>query len=247
VIEDHVSLSPGETFTNAVTEIRVDENARLEWIKVQREDESAFHVSDLHASVGRDARLGTHTLSFGTRLTRNDTRVSLLAEGAAADLRGLFVGSGRQLVDNHTWVDHVRPHATSRELYKGVLDGEARGVFNGRVVVRPDAQKSNASQQNPNLLLSRQADIATQPQLEIHADDVKCTHGSTVGQLDPDALFYLRSRGLPEADARGLLMRGFVSEITRGLSVAPLADRIEDLVLEHLASARDGHGGEEGA
>ncbi|HKJ23695.1 MAG TPA: SufD family Fe-S cluster assembly protein [Myxococcota bacterium] len=141
-------------------------------------------------------------------------------------------------MDNHTWVDHAEPHGSSRELYKGILDGRARGVFNGRVVVRPDAQKSDAGQQNPNLLLSRDAEIDTQPQLEIHADDVKCSHGSTVGQLDRDALFYLRSRGVPRDEARDLLMRGFASEITRGLSVAPLTERIDDLVVERLGLAR---------
>jgi len=239
VIEDHVSLAPGTTLTNAVTELDVAENASLEWIKVQREHPSAFHMAGLHARVARDGRLATHTLSFGTRLTRNDARVTLADAGAWGELRGLFVGGGDQLVDNHTWVEHAKPHGTSRELYKGVLDARARGVFNGRVVVRPDAQKTDASQQNANLLLSRQADIATQPQLEIHADDVKCTHGSTVGQLDPDALFYLRSRGIGEAEARDILMRGFVSEITGALSVAPLAERIEDLVVERLGMAHE--------
>jgi Fe-S cluster assembly protein SufD len=247
VVEDHVSLAAGDTLTNAVTEIDVAENASLEWIKVQREDPTAFHVAGVHARVARDGRLAAHTLSFGTRLTRNDARVTLADAGAQAELRGLFVAGADQLVDNHTWVDHARPHGTSRELYKGVLDGRARGVFNGRVVVRPDAQKTDAVQRNANLLLSRQADIATQPQLEIHADDVKCSHGSTVGQLDPDAMFYLRSRGLGEAEARDLLMRGFVSEITRGLSVAPLSERVEDLVVERLGMARalPGTGGED--
>jgi Fe-S cluster assembly protein SufD len=238
VIADHVSLGGGTSFTNAVAEIAVGENAGVEWIGVQREDPSALHVAEMRARVARDGRLAAHALSFGTALTRNDARARLEGPGASVDLHGLFVAGGDQLVDNHTWVDHAEPHGTSRELYKGILDGRARGVFNGRVVVRPDAQKSDASQQNPNLLLSRDAEIDTQPQLEIHADDVKCSHGSTVGQLDPDALFYLRSRGVPLDEARDLLMRGFVSEITRGLSVAPLAQRVEDLVVERLGMAR---------
>ncbi|NNL67790.1 MAG: Fe-S cluster assembly protein SufD [Myxococcales bacterium] len=242
VIEDHVSLartSAGETLTNAITEIHADDGARVEWIKVQREHPGAFHVSGMHARVGRDARLSCHTLAFGTALTRNDLRVTLAEPGAECDLSGLFVAGGEQHVDNHTWIDHAKPHGTSRELYKGILDGRARGVFNGRVVVRPDAQKSNAQQQNPNLLLSRDAEMSTQPQLEIRADDVRCTHGSTIGQLDETALFYLRSRGIPRDEARQLLMRGFVSEITRGLSVPALAERIEDLAVERLETGRE--------
>jgi len=238
VIEEHVSLGGGTSWTNSVTEIAVGENASVEWIKLQREDPSALHVSEMRTRVGRDARLTAHTFCFGTALTRNDARVRLEGPGASASLRGLFVAGGDQLVDNHTWVDHAEPHGRSRELYKGILDGRARGVFNGRVVVWPDAQKSDAGQQNPNLLLSRDAEIATQPQLEIHADDVKCSHGSTVGQLDPDALFYLRSRGIPLSEARDLLMRGFAAEITRGLSVTSLAERVDDLVVERLGMAR---------
>lgn len=239
VIEDHVSLGGGSSFTNAVTEIDVADGAAIDWIKVQREDPSAFHVSEMRGRVARDGRLSAAALCFGTALLRNDVRVRLAAEGAECDLRGLFVAGGNQLVDNHTWVDHARPRGTSRELYKGILDGRARGVFNGRVVVHADAQKSNASQQNPNLLLSRDAEIATQPQLEIHADDVKCSHGSTVGQLDEAALFYVRSRGIPEPEARDLLMRGFVSEITRALPVPAMGDRIADLVVERLGIAHD--------
>jgi len=184
--------------------------------------------------VAGDARFSAATISFGTALTRNDARVVLAEEGASCELHGLFVAGGQQHVDNHTWIDHARPHGTSHELYKGILDGHARGVFVGRVVVQPDAQKSDARQRNQNLLLSRDAEIATQPQLEIHADDVKCSHGATVGQLDPDATFYLRSRGIPEREARNLLLSGFVSEITRALSVPALAERIEELVVERL-------------
>ncbi len=239
VIEDHVSLAGGATFTNGVTEIDVAENAAVDWIKIQREDPSTFHVSEMRGNVGRDARLSAATLSFGSALLRNDARVRLSAPGAHCDLRGLFVAGGSQLVDNHTWVDHAEPHCTSDELYKGILDGQARGVFNGRVVVRPDAQKTNAAQQNPNLLLSRDAEINTQPQLEIYADDVKCSHGSTVGQLDEASLFYLRSRGIPEHDARNLLMRGFVSEITSALAVPAIGARVDDLVVERLGIARD--------
>jgi Fe-S cluster assembly protein SufD len=238
VIEDHVSLAGGTSLTNAVSEVHVAEDARVDWIKVQREDPGAFHVSGLHARVERSGRLRAHTFSFGTALTRNDVRVTLAEEGAECELRGLFVAGGDQHVDNHTWVDHARPHGTSRELYKGILDGRARGVFNGRVLVRQDAQKSDARQQNPNLLLSRDAEVNTQPQLEIHADDVKCSHGSTVGQLDPDALFYLRSRGISLDPARALLMRGFVSEIARAVPVPALAERMEDLAVERLGLGR---------
>ncbi len=228
LIQDHVSLGDGASFTNALTEVHVGPGAHVEWVLVQRENASGFHTSGLHVRLERDARFEAHTLSLGGRLVRNDVRAELAGEGAECSLQGLFVGDGEQLLDNHTTVDHAVPHGTSRELYKGILRGSARGVFRGRVIVRPDAQQTSADQQNPNLLLSDAARVNTRPQLEIHADDVKCSHGSSIGQIDPDALFYLRSRGIGEPAARALLTRGFAAEVLRALPVAALGEALAE-------------------
>jgi Fe-S cluster assembly protein SufD len=239
VIQDHVSIGSGAAFTNAVTELLVGADARLEFVLLQREDDLAFHVSGLFVRVARDAALTSHVLSLGGRLVRNDLSALLSEPGAECTLRGLFLGTGDRVVDNHTLVDHAVPHGTSRELYKGVLGGRSRGVFRGRVIVRPHAQKTNATQSNPNLLLSDAAEIDTKPQLEIHADDVRCSHGSSIGQVDPEALFYLRARGLGERQARDLLTRGFAQEIATALPSAPLAERVSELLLERLAEGEE--------
>jgi Fe-S cluster assembly protein SufD len=220
LVLDHApSQGSGCGLTNLVGEIDVGANASLDLVVIQREGDESFHVSNLAARVGRDGRFTAHTVSVGGALVRNDLEVLLAEEGAECELRGLFLGSGSRLVDNHTAVDHAVPHCTSRELYKGVLSGRSKGVFRGRVVVRPDAQKTDATQSNPNLLLGDRAEIDTKPQLEIYADDVKCSHGATVGQLDEDALFYLRSRGIGQDDARELLVRAFANEIIEALPV----------------------------
>jgi Fe-S cluster assembly protein SufD len=238
VVEDYVSFGDGEFLTNAVTEIRLAPNAELEHVRLQREGDAGSHVSALHATLERDARLSCHAVTLGGGLVRNDAHVALLGEGAAAHLQGVFLGTGERHVDNHTTIDHAVPHTTSEELYKGVLDDRSRGVFHGRVIVRPDAQKTDAKQSSKNLLLSPGAEIDTKPQLEIHADDVKCSHGSTIGQMDPDALFYLRARGIGEKDARALLTRAFVSEATASLRFEPLRERIEEQLVELL---EEGH------
>ena len=171
---------------------------------------------------------------MGGRLVRNDLVIALAGEGGEANLNGLFLGNGKRLVDNHSLVDHAVAHCSSRQLYKGALGDASRGVFRGRVVVRPDAQQTNAVQSNPNLLLSNDAEIDTKPQLEIHADDVKCSHGSTVGQLDEDALFYLCSRGIGADRARDLLTRGFVQEILDAIPVEGLRDGLGEVVERSL-------------
>ena len=186
----------------------------------------------------RDSRFTAHTLSLGGALVRNDLGVQLAEEGAECDLFGLFVGAGDQVLDNHTLVDHAVPHCTSRELYKGVLGGASRGVFRGRVIVRPDAQKTNAEQVSANLLLGDRAEVDTRPQLEIHADDVKCSHGSSIGQLDEDALFYLRARGLDEERARDLLCRAFGVELLENLPIPALGEGLDPLLLRRLSDAR---------
>lgn len=238
VIQDHVALSgEAEHLTNAVTEVQVDANAELDLVLLEREADPSFVVSNLAARQARDSRFRAHTVTFGGRLVRNDAGVLLAEEGAECGLRGLFVGSDRDVIDNHTLVDHAVPHGTSRELYKGILDGRARGIFRGRVTVRPDAQKTVADQSNPNLLLADGAEIDTKPQLEIWADDVKCSHGSAIGRIEPDALFYLRARGIPEADARRLLTEGFAWEILSALPHPALAEALGSILSERLTEA----------
>jgi Fe-S cluster assembly protein SufD len=241
VVVDCISISASRTgsapvLTNSVIDVLVGANASLDLVLLQRERDDCFHVSTTTARVERDGALTTHTLSLGGRFVRNDLDVVLADEGASCSVRGLFLGSGTRLVDNHTTVDHAMPHGSSRELYKGVLADRSRGVFRGRVIVRPGAQKTDATQSNANLLLDAGAEIYTKPQLEIYADDVKCSHGSTIGQLDADALFYLRSRGIGAEDARALLTRAFASEIADAIPGAELASALNGLV----ASAMDG-------
>jgi len=238
VIQDHVCVGNAQGFSNPVTEIHAGANAAVDFVLLQREPDHRFHVSNLAVRQARDSRVSAHTLSLGGALVRNDAQVLLAEQGAECDLNGLFVGGGKQLLDNHTLVDHAVPHCTSRELYKGILGGSARGVFRGRVIVRPDAQKTLASQSNPNLLIGRGAEMDTKPQLEIYADDVKCSHGSTIGQLDEKALFYLRSRGIDESRARDLLTRAFGLEILEALPAEALGQALDELLFERLRYAR---------
>ena len=235
VLLDFVSEGPGNGLVNEVCEIFVEENAALDLILLQREGPAALHIGNLHTQQQRGSRLRVHTLTLGGALVRNELDAHLGDEGAEIDLRGLYIGSDDHHIDNHTRVDHALPRTISRQVYKGVLGGRARGVFRGLVHVRPNAQKIDSSQSNRNLLLSEKARIDTRPQLEIHADDVKCSHGSTVGKLDEDALFYLRSRGLSEGDARGLLTRGFTAEICEALPGPALCDFVRDQAMDALS------------
>ena len=221
-MESFTSSAASASLTNAVTELVLEDNALVDRTKLQQEGPTALHVATLAVRLGRDARFADHSLSFGAALSRNDIDVRFGAEGGDCSLDGLFVVDGRRVADTHSRIEHAKPHCSSRQLYKGVLDGQARGVFNGLVVVRPGAQKTDAWQMNRNLLLSREALVHSTPQLEILADDVKCKHGSTTGQLDANALFYLRSRGIGEAEARGLLTWAFASDLVRKLEIEPL-------------------------
>jgi Fe-S cluster assembly protein SufD len=227
VVESFASPDARAGLTNAVTEVVVEDDAFVDRYKLQAEGSEALHVASLVARLGRDARLADHALSLGAALSRDDVDVRFAAEGGDCVLDGLFAVDGRRVADTHSRVEHARPHCTSRQLYKGVLDGQSRGVFSGLVVVRPGAQRTDASQMNRNLLLSREALVHSTPQLEILADDVKCRHGSTTGQLDPAALFYLRSRGIGEAEARGLLTWAFVADLVRTLAVRPVREAVE--------------------
>lgn len=234
VIEDHVSLGAGGFFTDAVTELELESGAQLDYVKLQREAPAGHHVASIHAGLGRDTRLGAVTLSLGSALTRTDFTARLEGPGAECVLDGLYVAGDRQLVGSHTTIDHVAPHGTSRQLYKGILDGRSRGVFRGRVIVRENAQRTDARQTNKNLLLARDAEADSMPQLEIAADDVKCSHGATIGQLEEDALFYLRARGIDESGARRLLLRAFAAEVTGAIREEPLREQVESLLLGRL-------------
>lgn len=234
VIEHYVSLNGGQALTNAVTQCVLEEGAAVEHYKLGEESESVYHIAGIHAHLGRDSRYVSHNISTGGRLLRNDIFMLLDGEGSECDLNGLYVGHGRQHMDNYTYIDHKSPGATSREWYKGVLDDEARGIFNGHVMVRQDAQQSDAQQGNHSLLLSEDAEADSRPQLEIYADDVKCSHGSTVGQLDPEALFYLRSRGMSERYARRMLVAAFAGDVLKRMALDPVRGRLEQQIAERL-------------
>jgi Fe-S cluster assembly protein SufD len=213
--------------SDAVTEIVLEDGAILEHTKLQTEGEETFHLHTLAARLSRDSRFTSHNVALGSTLARTDLHVTLAGRGAECHLYGLYVGKERQHLDNHTVIDHAEPHCTSRELYKGILDDASRGVFHGKIIVRPDAQKTDAIQTNKNLILSREALVNSTPALEILADDVKCKHGSTTGQLDDKALFYLRSRGIGEADARALLTYAFAAEVAERIPVASVRTAVE--------------------
>jgi Fe-S cluster assembly protein SufD len=217
--------------TNALTEIVLADGARLDHYKAQEEAGQVFHLACTQAVLGRDSNFSTHYVGLGGALVRNEVRVRFDAENAEATVNGLYLASGSQHADNHTVIDHAKPHCASHELYKGILDGRARGVFNGKIFVRSQAQKTDAKQTNQTLLLSDDATINTKPQLEIFADDVKCTHGATVGQLDEQQLFYLRTRGVGLEQARALLTFAFANDIVGRIRVPALRDRLEKVLL----------------
>jgi Fe-S cluster assembly protein SufD len=221
----------GSYLTNAVTEIVVGEGAVVDHYKVQQEDRQAFHVATLAVSLGRSANFSTTSISLGGALVRNDVN-AVLSEGTEATLNGLYLVNGSQHVDNHTVIDHAKPHGTSHELYKGILDGKASAVFNGRIMVRKDAQKTDSKQTNKNLVLSDEAVIDTKPELQIFADDVRCTHGATIGQLDAEALFYLQSRGIGREDARNLLTYAFAQDIIDRIKIQTLREKLERSLFE---------------
>ena len=226
VIETYLSADGAACFTNAVTEIGLGDGAVLDHYRVQRESDQAFHVATVQAIQGRQSVLSSHNVLLGAALARNDVNSVLDAEGAECFLNGLFFAAGTRHVDNHTMLDHAKPHCQSRELYKGILAGRGVGVFNGKIVVRKDAQKTNAVQSSRNLLLSGEAVVNTKPQLEIFADDVRCTHGATVGQIDQEALFYMQSRGIPAGAARQLLIHAFAGEVLDLMKWQPAREKL---------------------
>jgi Fe-S cluster assembly protein SufD len=227
VVETYLGVKNEVYFTNAVTEMVLGKNAMVDHYKLQRESDGAFHVATLQVRQERNSHFSSNSISLGGALARNDINSVLDGEGSECSLNGLYMVDGKQHVDNHTRVDHVKPHCNSRELYKGILGGSAKGVFNGKIYVHTAAQGTDAKQTNKNLLLSENATINTKPQLEIYNDNVKCTHGSTVGQLDQDGLFYLRSRGIELTDARRLMTYAFASEMIGQVKVAKLRSWLE--------------------
>lgn len=222
------------SFSNIVTEIFVDENAHIEHYKMQNNDNNSSLVSSTYFNLERNAIATSNTITLNGGLIRNNLNFALNGEGCEANLHGIYLVDGNQLVDNTTFVDHIKPNCTSNELFKGIIDNQGKAVFNGKILVRKDAQKTNAFQTNRNILLTDDATINTKPNLEIYADDVKCSHGATVGQLDQEAMFYMRSRGISEENARMLLMYAFADEVITKISIEALREKICQLVNRRL-------------
>ena len=235
IVESYIG-APGETyFTNAVSEVFIGENASVDHYKVQRESLDAYHIASLHAHTSRSSRFSSHSFALGGKFVRNDALAILDGEGGDCTLNGLYLADRDRLIDNHTTIDHAKPHCGSHEVYKGILGGASRAVFNGKIIVRQDAQKTDAKQTNRALLLTDGATINTKPQLEIFADDVKCTHGAAIGQLDDEAIFYLRARGLSYAEARDMLIHAFAGQVLDGVQIQELRDALEVELFDQLA------------
>ena len=228
--------APGQVyFNNAVAEVVVGEGAIVDYYTDQRESEQAYHVANIQVHVAAKGVFASHAFSIGARIQRHDIGIALKGEGADCTMNGVYLADGDRLMDTHTALDHAMPHCTSHELYKGILAGKAKAVFNGRIIVRIDAQKTDAKQTNRALLLSDEATINSNPQLEIFADDVKCTHGAAVGQLDEEAMFYLQARGLSRIEARDMLLHAFAGEVLEGLKIPALRDQVEQAFFTALA------------
>lgn len=234
VLESYVSTVDAPYFTNAVTDLLLDEGAVVEHAKFQDESLSAYHVAAIRASLGRNCNLISHSIATGAQLSRNNIRTSLAGEGVECVLNGLYLTRNEQLADHHMVVEHAQPHCNSHEYYNGILDGKSKGVFHGRILVRQAAQKTDAKQTNKNLLLSDDATVDTKPQLEIYADDVKCTHGATIGQLNDESIFYLRARGIGAERARRMLIHAFAGEIIERVRHTATRQELDKLVWDRL-------------
>jgi len=234
IIESYEALGESRSLTNAVVEVSVGENARLTHYKVQRESKHAFHIATTNAELERNASYDLTTVTLGAQLSRHGLNIKLAHEGAECWIDGLYLVGTGQHADTHSLIDHRSPHCASHQLYKGILDGKSRAVFNGKVFVHKDAQKTDAKQSNKNLLLSNEARVDTKPQLEIYADDVKCAHGATVGQLEEEELFYLVSRGLHPELARNLLTYGFAEELVNKIKIESIKQQLDEAILNRL-------------
>jgi Fe-S cluster assembly protein SufD len=242
IVESYVGEGAEAYLTNVLTQIEIGPGASLEHIKVQRESVAAFHIAVCLARLGRDSSFASHSMAVGGAIARNEIDALMTAEGGTCTMNGLYLARGRQQIDNRTYIEHAAPHGTSRELYKGILDGSARGVFDGLISVRPGASGADARQVNRNLLLSEDALADTTPQLEILNDDVKCSHAATIGRLSEDALFYLRSRGIDRGAARAILTRAFADELIAGIRPRLVREDLERVVsgwLERPSSTAD--------
>jgi Fe-S cluster assembly protein SufD len=237
LLESYVSTVDVPYFTNAVTDLILGDGAVVEHGKFQDEGLSAFHVAAVRAQLGRSSNFISHSIATGGRLSRNNIRTHLAGEGVECILNGLYLTRGDQLADHHMVVEHSQPHCDSHEYYNGILDGRSKGVFHGRILVRQAAQKTDAKQTNKNLLLSDDATVDTKPQLEIYADDVKCTHGATIGQLNEESIFYLRARGLGAETARRMLIHAFAGEIIERVRCAPAREELDKLIWDRLEAS----------
>ncbi|SFP60728.1 Iron-regulated ABC transporter permease protein SufD [Nitrosomonas cryotolerans] len=238
IIEDYVALQESTYVTNTVTEISLAARAQVNHIRVQRDSNQAFHFANAAVSLAHTSHYQSVNITLGARISRHNLNVRLTDEASTCAIDGLALIADQQLADTHTDIDHLKPHGTSRQLHKCIVDGAAHAVFNGRIMVHPNAQRTNSSQSSRNLLLTRKAHVDTKPQLEIFADDVKCAHGATVGQLDNEEIFYLKSRGLSEIAARNLLTYAFGAEIIDRISIASLRNQLEQTVLEQTQSSK---------
>lgn len=241
VVETYAAKDGGSYFTNAVTEIVLEEGSQLQHCKIQRESSEVFHIATTQVAQRRGSSFVSFALSTGGRLSRSDCRIALAEEGASCEMNGLYLGDKDQVLDQQTFVDHMKPDGKSRQFFKGLMAGNSRGVFRGHVMVRQDAQRTDAQQTNKNLLLSDTAKVDAQPQLEILADDVKCSHGAAIGQLQEDALFYLRSRGIGEREAGRILAEGFAREVIERSSLGFMKEELTVLVNEKLKEQLCGH------
>lgn len=234
IIESFHTIGPEKSFVNIVTEIVLEDNSIVRYTKINNESDKAYHLGNTHICQSKGSTFTANTMSFGGAMVRNNLNIIVDGEGAEANMNGLYILNGNQHVDNHTMVDHKRPNTTSNELYKGIIDGQANAVFNGKIYVRQIAQKTNAFQSNKNILLSDDASINTKPQLEIWADDVKCSHGATTGQLDNEQMFYLRSRGLSEESARSMLLYAFATDVIEDIKISALKHYLEKKISDRL-------------
>jgi len=237
VLESYVATVDAPYFTNAVTELIAGDNAVVEHLKFQNEAASAFHIAAFHAHLGKTSNVIHHSIAAGAKLSRNNIRTNLAGEGLECILNGLYLTRGEQLADHHMVVEHAQPHCASHEYFNGILDDKSKGVFHGRILVQQAAQKTDAKQTNKNLLLSDDATADTKPQLEIYADDVKCTHGATIGQLNDESIFYLRTRGIGKDTARQMLIHAFAGEIIERVRHTAAREELDKLIWDRLEAS----------
>jgi len=235
VVESYRTLGDEASFTNSVTEVVVARDARVEYYKVQNDTNQSYHIGTTQVRQSDNSLFYSATVTLNGGFVRNNLNIVLDGEHCEAHMYGLYIPNGKQHIDNHTLVDHAKPNSYSNELYKGILEERATGAFNGKIYVRPDAQKTNAYQSCKNVVLSPDATMNTKPQLEIYADDVKCSHGTTTGKLNDEALFYMRSRGIPKEQAQTLLMYAFAEDVMNKIKIAPIREYLEGVVAEKLA------------